>query len=312
MTALIVIFKLTLFAIVLFFVFRALVLRLVDFTLSDIKLAHWFAVWALVCILFGSAMSVIVRRLMLAPVWHPPGWAAMCAITWVSLMGKYVPGKFASLAGAVWMLGNYGVPRSVGLSVIFMIQGLSVVLGLIIAVPLTLWGPVYQRLPLAWLWCSLFVAIGVVCLHPKVFSTAANFLLRKTHRQPLQAMHGIRNYVFPLIIMFINQILIGTSLWFLARSVTEVSPIFVPFFISARALASTVGFLAVFAPAGVGVREGILLIVLSPVIGGGYAAIVVVAWRLLLTIVDVVLAGIGLLILRALRRKGAIIDGESG
>ena len=120
-----------------------------------------------------------------------------------------------------------------------------------------------------------------------------------------------RNYVFPLIIMFVNQILIGTSLWFLARSVTDISPILVPFFISACALASTVGFLAVFAPAGIGVREGILLIVLSPVIGGGYAAITVVAWRLLLTIVDVVLAGIGLLILRALRRKGAIIDGES-
>lgn len=308
-TALIVVFKLTLFAIVLLFVFRALAARLVDFTLADIELAYWFVVWALVCILFRFALSVVVRSLMLASLWHRPGWAAMCAIAWVPLIGKYVPGKFASVAGAVWMLRKYGVPGAVAAGVVFIVHGMMVVLGLVLAAPMTLWPVVYRHLPLAWLWCTLLIAVGIICLHPRVFTAIANVLLRMIRRPALQVVPRVRSYLPPLLVGLVIYALAGIALWFLAGSVKRMSFWQIPFFISTAALAGTAGFLAFFAPAGIGVREGILLMVLSPVIGGGYAAIVVVAWRLLQTIVEVVLAGIGLVILRSLRQKETIIGG---
>ena len=61
-----------------------------------------------------------------------------------------------------------------------------------------------------------------------------------------------------------------------------------------------------FAPAGLGVREGILLAVLTPAISGGPAALLVVLSRLLDTLLDVVLAGAGYLANRGLTNQSSI------
>ena len=60
----------------------------------------------------------------------------------------------------------------------------------------------------------------------------------------------------------------------------------------------TFSYLALFAPGGLGVREGIYLLVLSPVIGAEKTAIVVVALRLAQTLLELLLAAIGLWLLR--------------
>ena len=49
-------------------------------------------------------------------------------------------------------------------------------------------------------------------------------------------------------------------------------------------------------------QEGVLLAILSVAIDGGAAAVAVVALRLIQTIADAVLAGIGLLVWRSLPR----------
>ncbi|MDP6381465.1 MAG: hypothetical protein QF662_08985, partial [Phycisphaerae bacterium] len=134
-----------------------------------------------------------------------------------------------------------------------------------------------------------------------------NFLLRRFGRQPLPTSLRLRDYAVPLIVCLADRLLIGVTLWFVARSVTDISVIWMPFFISAAALAMTSGFLAVFAPAGIGVQEGIFMLILTPLLGEGSVAIVIVAMRLTQIVVEVVFAGIGTIMLRLMRDKG---DGE--
>jgi uncharacterized membrane protein YbhN (UPF0104 family) len=90
-------------------------------------------------------------------------------------------------------------------------------------------------------------------------------------------------------------------MWCLARCVTDVPISLVPAFAAAAAMAASLGFLALFAPAGLGVREAVFLAVLGPAIGGEHAAIVAVAIRLLYTLAEVGMALVGMVVLRHAR-----------
>ncbi|AFR09482.1 hypothetical protein B005_0950 [Nocardiopsis alba ATCC BAA-2165] len=69
--------------------------------------------------------------------------------------------------------------------------------------------------------------------------------------------------------------------------------------VGAYALAWTLGLLVVFAPAGLGVREVVLVVALAPVVDAGAALVVAVLSRLVMTVADVGWAGLSLALSRA-------------
>lgn len=77
-----------------------------------------------------------------------------------------------------------------------------------------------------------------------------------------------------------------------------------PLAMGAYALGSLAGAAAVFAPAGLGVREGVAALVLAPAIGGGPALVLVASARLLEVVAEVTFLGLA----RALRPP-AVSDG---
>lgn len=70
-----------------------------------------------------------------------------------------------------------------------------------------------------------------------------------------------------------------------------VSLSMLPLFVGAMAVAVSGGFLVLFAPAGFGVREGLLIMLLGPVIGVESAAFLSVSHRLWLLAFDLLLGG---------------------
>jgi hypothetical protein len=224
---------------------------------------------------------------------------------WIPQLGKYIPGKAASVIGAVWILRHNGIPAALGAGVVFLLSGLSSVVGLVVAAPTTLWPEVRHRVPYAPVTCGLLLLAGMVLLHPRVIERVGNFVLRRIGRPPLPKVPPLTHYIKPVGILFLQWLLSGFSLWLLARSITDVSATHIPLFISASALGVTLGFLAFFAPAGVGVREVIFLAVLEPVAGPGPTALLVVAMRLLQTLMDLVMACLGFTVNRVSARREA-------
>ncbi len=302
-TILVKIVKCALLAVVLFFVGRALLNRMGNLSWEDVRLDPILVALAIACILTGKLLAVGAYRTLLKSFSKPPGWPAMAAITWVPPLGKYLPGKVASIAGAVWLLGKQGLSVPMATSIVLMLSGLSLLVGAIIAMTLALGRFAYLVPTVVRVGCAMLVIIGLICLHPKVFGPVANFFLRLLRRQPLKELPRLRDLVLPLILTAGNWILSGIALLLTARSLTGVSLDLAPLFVAAQALALIAGFLAFFAPGGIGVREGILLGILAPVIGGGPAGIVALTIRLFQTATDIFVAGIGLIILRWLRKS---------
>lgn len=301
--------KLAITAAVLYFVVRALVDRFREIDWAHLQMNVPCLLGAVA--LLGAAGIVYGTgyRMLLGAFCPPPTWSGVLAAVWVSQLGKYVPGKVASVAGGVYLLKKQNVPAAVALSINVMIMGLFVVAGLLLMAPLSLLDRTAFLGPLTGLWTLVLLVAGLVGVHPRVFVGLVNLGLGLLGREPLAARPRLRDYVGPMALLLVQWILFGLSLWMVARSVADVPLTQAPFFISAAAAAATLGFLAIFTPAGIGVREGILLVLLGPVLGPE-TAIVIVAARFFQAAVEAGLAGIGLVILRAAGAKASARTGE--
>jgi len=90
----------------------------------------------------------------------------------------------------------------------------------------------------------------------------------------------------------------GVAFWLLARGLGLPGALPLARAAGVFALGYILGLLALFAPGGVGVREVVLVGLLTPALGGGGAVALSVASRILLTLTEVVAPLCALLIMR--------------
>jgi len=136
----------------------------------------------------------------------------------------------------------------------------------------------------------VFVVAFCVFLHPKIFFMVINFLLRLLKKNKLEGVSFTYFYVLKvLFIYFLAWGLLGIGFYFIASSVFSIGIEYVPLFIAALSFSFVIGYLAVFAPAGLGVREGMLILVLSSVLPVAVSTAISVLIRVFTTVVELVI-----------------------
>lgn len=296
--------KLLLFLVVLGFVGRVLVNRFMAIGWHDVDFKPGYLAAAvlvqigLMC-LGPSSYFYLLRHLR-----SPAPWTTLFGVLSTVRLAKYLPGKVASTLGVMWMLRERGIPITTVGSVTALLQGLGILVSILFATPLMFWAPVERYVPMGWLWSLALIVLIVTALHPRVFSPVVNRLLARMKLPPLQVTGGIRLYAAPFFLGVAGQCLSGLTLWFIIRSLADVSPAHIALCASATAVAGMLGMLALFAPAGIGVREAVLLVILGQVMDPNYAAVVVLASRLGQVVAEIVLAAAGAWVLRTARAEG--------
>jgi hypothetical protein len=210
------------------------------------------------------------------------GWSA--ARIWIlSSLGKYIPGKVWAVAGMALLSQQAGVApwAATGSAVVMQVlaigtgaavaglagahilesaqQGAGAVLallvaGAIISVGLLLWPPFLRRL----LRLAAPQAAG--------------------ERQPTG--RGIVVGIATNIVAWLGY---GLALWLLGRGLLPTSGLGLRLAIAVFTASYLAGFLALFAPGGIGVREGLFILMLQEPLGVGAATSLALASRLLLT-----------------------------
>ena len=102
-------------------------------------------------------------------------------------------------------------------------------------------------------------------------------------------------------------LLLGASFWLCASGLVTVPADDLALYMGAFAVAWLAGLLAIYAPGGLGVREAVLVALLHGRIGAADALVVAAASRLILILVDVLLAGVSTAVLRG-RPQLDVID----
>lgn len=186
-------------------------------------------------------------------------------------LAKYLPGNIAQYAGRAAIVLRKGMlVKTLTVTVIqetILTVAASVLVGLTM---LAASGPGLTQLPegsrvvLAWLVPMLLaavVALASVRLPPDKLAQGKNSILRLLGR--MGGLPGARIALPPLAIYSCNYLMVGLGLWLLARAAGLPATLDFPLVCAAFALSWLLGFLAPGAPAGLGVREGILVVLLA-------------------------------------------------
>jgi glycosyltransferase 2 family protein len=219
-------------------------------------------------------------------------------IWFLASLGKYVPGKVWAVAGAAVLAQRAGVDPSVAVAAALILQALAIASGAV-AVALTA-GDAFRAVgpglvPLAAGVLILSLA-GMAALASQPILDRINRLLPSSV-PPLRAVPPKR-----LAVAFGANLLAwaayGLSLLCLTRGLLPEVTLSLPQAIGVFTCSYLVGFLALFAPGGLGPRESVFLLMLAGDIGLKPAAALALASRLLLTGTEV-LPAVPLLLRRA-------------
>lgn len=228
-----------------------------------------------------------------------------------SMLAKYVPGTiWTPLARVVWLRRAGVTATAVVLGSIALEAGLSALSGvLVFAAGLLVVGGQGPGVvvPLA-----AFAVVVAALIHPRVFAPLARRVFRRFGGAELPVL-SYRLMLALLGFYGFTWLVGGVALYFLLRSLGgDPGLASVPFLGGTAAVGAIVAVLSVFAPSGLGVREGSMYGLLLAVVSAPVALGVTVLNRLAITLVEALLLAVGLLAWRVGRRTpdGALSEPE--
>ena len=219
-------------------------------------------------------------------------------IWFLSNLARYVPGNVWSYVGAVELARREGVARRTTLAVMALTQVLSVGVALAAGLPVLLAERARLGRP-ALLGAVVVVAVaGLAVLFRRRLLGLARRRLPGFDPAELAPSAGTVAWLVAGYAAY--WVVTGLAFAALVASLYPLAAGDVPLVVAAYAAAYAAGFLALLTPAGLGVREGVLVVALAPVLPAGPALVVALVSRVWMMLVE--LAGAGVAHLAARRR----------
>ncbi|MGM1017689.1 MAG: lysylphosphatidylglycerol synthase domain-containing protein [Actinomycetota bacterium] len=268
--------------------------------------------WIVATILFALAVPVtgiawarIVRSVEpTARITTAEAVAVQC-LSWIL---KYIPGQVGSVANKVLWAKKKGISRTL-IVISFIYENVFLQLASIVPAAIILFlslGPQVFGENFTLLVLPLLVLIPLVMvLYSPLFHWVVSLPARRVLKQQvpkqyfltsLQSLRSFLEFIGPRAVNGVGFVL-------LASAVTEVTPEQWLPFAAAYVLAGAIGILAIFVPSGLGVREAIIVLVLSQYIPVAEAIVISLLARLLSTIGDAAVALMYILIRRTIPKE---------
>ena len=272
--------------------------------------------WRLVA---PSGVLVLATYLLLIEAWRatlrvwaaPLPFASAARIWFVSNLGKYVPGKVWQIAAMGAMAQREGVPAVAAIGSSLVVNLVNLVAGVVViavmagdriasAVGLETMSPAGDS---ARLWVVILATAGVAALAlvPYVIPRAAAVAGRVTGRPIAIPTVPPRAIWLAAAATVTSWIVYGIAFALFAKGVSPAATGNASAYIAVYTGSYLAGYVALFAPGGVGVREAVLVLAMPrfQLASAADAAAIAVASRLWLTVLEILP---GLLMLR--RRGG--------
>jgi uncharacterized membrane protein YbhN (UPF0104 family) len=214
----------------------------------------------------------------------------MFKIWFVSNIGKYLPGKIWTVVGMIYLLEKEGVPKRNGLATSILGQALSVLSAFILSFILlgfTLYEKIFSKNPVVFFLAILFsIAVLIIVAYPRLLEISINLGLSLVKKERINLELKSRDLLLYLGYYTFSWFLFGLAFMVFIKSISQVPWNLYFNLTGAFAFSLTIGFLAVFVPGGLGVREGILVLLLSLYFPLPVATLISIFSRLYISIVE--------------------------
>lgn len=226
-----------------------------------------------------------------------------------SWLGRYIPGTAPWILGKIYFASKHGISKN-KLAVSSLLEGsLQVVVLMALSFALLVFDPRLNIINGDLKLIMTAVLIGcIICLVPPIFNFLVALAYKILRRKTLDRNHyaNTRTILRGAGLYAIGAVINGLSLFFIAKGVYEPLGYSQTLFVmGVGTLAGAAGMLAIFAPSGIGVREGIQLTLLSLVMPPSFALIITVFTRIMGIITDLIFFGLSSIFNRA-RRSGSV------
>ena len=206
-----------------------------------------------------------------------------------SQLGKYLPGKIWLLLSRFYFYESEGKSKK-AISVALYIETMTMILAsglLFLAGLISSAGMRLPVLPGGAEWLMFLLPLAFVAIHPRICEKILNGILIRLGREAVGLSLSYADVLWVLFVCVLSWIVGGIGFYFFVISVVPVSFEFFPFLTGALAFSSTLGLVALFAPSGLGVREGVLVYLLSSLMPTAVAVIVSILTRLWMTLIEI-------------------------
>jgi hypothetical protein len=254
------------------------------------------AVLALALSMLAVGASCLAWRSMLADLGSRLRVVSAAHVFSVSQLGKYLPGSVWPVVAQMELGRAFHVPRLRTATAFFLTLLSSLVVAVAIGGLLAFSSPGWGR-------ALALLPVVLLVLHPRVLTPLSGLLARLLRRPAVTEPPTLGGVARTAAWIAVQWVCLGLGTAVLAADLGEHAP--VARITGAVALSWAAGLVVVVVPAGAGIREGALTLLLAPVMGSASALAVALLGRLALTIADAVFAVVGLVLARRARTHAA-------
>ncbi len=280
--------------ILLIVVFFAAYLKDIDYArLSDIRINSAMLCFASLIALGFRYLGVYIWRCILQDLGSKelPSFVLLASIYAKAWMGRYIPGSVTWIAGKIYLASSLGISKS-RLAIASMLEAI-VQVAAITSVSLLLVGfdtRTDMILMEVKVLLVVLAALLILFLHPKIFNRVIQNLFKWLIRKPIndELKNNKRSVIRSFLLYSVGAFVSGASYFFMTSSiVSELSWHLFFYIVGAYSLAGAIGMAVPLLPSGLGVRDGVQLILLSVIFPKETALILVVFSRLWSSFIDV-------------------------
>lgn len=266
--------------------------------------------------LAGSLLVLVLHLALLALIWwwslrffgQPADLRAALRVWLLAQIARYLPGGVWDSVGRVYLGGQAGLSRArTGLSIAVEMATQAVAAALVFLVSLLFWPASVRRAPIAGLQFQLdqglpvvagLIVLGLIVLYPPLLEKVLNRGLRLLGRPAIRLPLRYREILALTACHFGARWVVGAGFYLFVSAFFPLAVALLPVAAGIFAAAWLIGFLIVFVPMGLGVREGVITALLAVFVPLPVATITALGFRVWISLRDLIGAGMGL----ALRR----------
>ena len=263
---------------------------------SELRTYDWeiepgWAVLALVGLEVAWLFEADTWRSILAGLGGRLPFGRAVEIWYLSNIMRYIPGNVWQFLGMAEMAAEDGVSRVSTLTSIVLHQAISTAAGLsLVAIYFAVtdqaeWAARFR--PVLWL-----IPLGLLLLQPRLLEAVMNWVLAFVKRPPIRVTLTWGQIWVLLFRYVIVWLMLGLAFAALVRSLTVVNCGDVPWLIATWVTAYTVGYLSMLTPSGLGVREGVMALLLGQLLPVSVAVVVSIVARLWMVAGELLGAGV--------------------
>jgi hypothetical protein len=253
---------------------------------------------AILFICLSSLLGPFIWKRILSFLGTSLSYRESLKICSLSSLTKYIPGKVWPVLGRVYLTRDRHINENIiltsqGIEWILMI--LSGILVFLLSIPFGANTAQIEKIS----WLVILIPFLIILLHPFILQIFVNISSKIFHFDNFTLDINFFNVAEAVLLFSVFWLLEGTAIFFLIKTLIFISPNLLPIAIGFFAISTVVGLLSFLTPAGLGVREGMLVFLLSFYLPTAVIVIVSLLSRICIVSVEFFRAGIITIIQRS-------------